>query len=88
MCVRWPVTGGRGSGARAERAAPPPRAPHRPPTRPPRPLRPPDWQTKAEREGKSPLKDPAAIIGLVAIFLPFVLLGIAFALGLVELPEQ
>ena len=26
-----------------------------------------DWQSKLERSGKSPLQDPAAIIGIVAI---------------------
>lgn len=31
-----------------------------------------------------PLQDPLAIIGIAAIFLPFVLLGIAIALGLVD----
>jgi uncharacterized protein (DUF2062 family) len=30
------------------------------------------------------LQDPLAIIGIAAIFLPFVLLGIAIALGLVD----
>ena len=65
---------------------------HHPPIHPAHPPHhphtPPDGQTKAERDGKSPLKDPAAIIGLMGIFLPFILLGIAFACGLVELPEQ
>ena len=27
-----------------------------------------DWQSKLERSGKSPLQDPAAIIGLMAIW--------------------
>ena len=40
------------------------------------------------RKGANPLKDPAAIIGIVAIFLPFVILGIAIATGIVEIPER
>lgn len=31
-----------------------------------------------------PTQDPLAIIGIAAIFLPFILLGIAIALGLVD----
>ena len=46
------------------------------------------WTSPQERKGASPLKDPAAIIGIVAIFLPFVILGIAIATGLVEIPER
>ena len=44
------------------------------------------WLTKAEREGKSPLADPLAILGIFSIFVPFLILGIAFATGLIELP--
>ena len=43
------------------------------------------WQSKLEKSGKSPLQDPAAIIGIVAIFFPFVILGIAIATGVVDL---
>ena len=46
------------------------------------------WISPQERKGANPLKDPAAIIGIVAIFLPFVILGIAIATGLVEIPER
>ena len=42
------------------------------------------WQSKIERSGKSPLSDPAAIIGILAIFFPFVILGIAIATGYVD----
>ena len=42
------------------------------------------WQSKIERSGKSPLSDPAAIIGILAIFTPFVILGIAIATGYVD----
>jgi hypothetical protein len=42
------------------------------------------WQSKIERSGKSPLSDPAAIIGILAIFTPFVILGIAIATGVVD----
>eukprot|EP00878_Enallax_costatus_P003834 GHUV01004050.1.p1 GENE.GHUV01004050.1~~GHUV01004050.1.p1 ORF type:complete len:136 (+),score=14.67 GHUV01004050.1:625-1032(+) len=43
------------------------------------------WVSKSERKGANPMKDPLAIIGLTAIFLPFVLLGIAIATGLVDI---
>ncbi|KAK9845243.1 hypothetical protein WJX81_000968 [Elliptochloris bilobata] len=43
------------------------------------------WQTKAEREGKSAWKDPLAIIGLLAIFFPFVVLGVAIGTGYVDI---
>lgn len=46
------------------------------------------WTSPQERKGANPLKDPAAIIGIVAIFLPFVILGIAIATGVVEIPER
>lgn len=42
------------------------------------------WQSKIERSGKSPLSDPAAIVGILAIFFPFVILGIAIATGYVD----
>ena len=40
-------------------------------------------------ESPSPFlwQDPLAIIGLIAIFFPFVLLGLAFASGLVIMPN-
>ena len=44
------------------------------------------WLTEAEKEGKSPLADPLAIIGIFSIFIPFIILGVAFATGLIELP--
>ncbi|KAF6266497.1 hypothetical protein COO60DRAFT_1623382 [Scenedesmus sp. NREL 46B-D3] len=40
------------------------------------------WVSKSERKGANPMKDPLAIIGLVAIFLPFGLLLIAISTGL------
>jgi len=43
------------------------------------------WISKAEREGKSPMQDPLAYIGLLAIFVPFIILGIAIATGYVDL---
>lgn len=42
------------------------------------------WISKGEREGANPMKDPLAIIGLIAIFTPFVILGIAIAVGYVD----
>ncbi|WIA29289.1 hypothetical protein OEZ86_011794 [Tetradesmus obliquus] len=42
------------------------------------------WVSKSERKGANPLSDPLAIIGLVAIFLPFGLLLIAIATGLID----
>jgi hypothetical protein len=45
------------------------------------------FQTKAEKQGKSTLADPLAIVGILSIFLPFIILGAAFAAGLVKLPS-
>lgn len=42
------------------------------------------WQTKTEAKGENPIKDPLAIIGLVSILLPFIILGIAIATGVVD----
>ncbi|KAK9901542.1 hypothetical protein WJX75_001376 [Coccomyxa subellipsoidea] len=42
------------------------------------------WQTASERKGENPLKDPLAIIGIVSILLPFIILGIAIATGIVD----
>lgn len=43
------------------------------------------WTSEGERTGANPMKDPLAIIGLIAIFAPFVILAIAAATGLVDL---
>lgn len=43
------------------------------------------WTSEGERKGANPMKDPLAIIGLIAIFAPFVILAIAAATGLVDL---
>jgi len=43
------------------------------------------WRSKGEREGANPLADPIAIIGLIAIFAPFVILGVAVGVGYVDL---
>ncbi|GAQ89272.1 hypothetical protein KFL_005050090 [Klebsormidium nitens] len=45
------------------------------------------FQTKAELQGKSTFADPLAIIGVLSIFLPFIILGAAFSAGLVKLPS-
>lgn len=42
------------------------------------------WQTPAEKKGESAWKDPLALIGILAIFFPFVILGIAIATGVVD----
>ncbi len=42
------------------------------------------WKSAAEKRGDSPWKDPLAIIGIVSIFLPFLILLIAIATGLVD----
>jgi hypothetical protein len=42
------------------------------------------WQTPSEAKGESPVKDPLAIIGILGIFFPFILLGIAIATGYVD----
>ncbi|KAK9816461.1 hypothetical protein WJX72_000590 [[Myrmecia] bisecta] len=43
------------------------------------------WQTAAERKGENPIKDPLAIIGLLAILSPFLILGVAIGTGYVDL---
>ncbi|PRW33955.1 hypothetical protein C2E21_7483 [Chlorella sorokiniana] len=43
------------------------------------------WSSKGEREGKNPLSDPLAQIGILAILFPFIFLAIAIAFGLVDL---
>jgi hypothetical protein len=43
------------------------------------------WKSEREREGKSAWSDPLAVIGILAIFFPFVVLGIAIGTGYVEL---
>ncbi|KXZ51593.1 hypothetical protein GPECTOR_12g557 [Gonium pectorale] len=43
------------------------------------------WGSKFEADGGNPLKDPLAIIGILAIFFPFIFLGIAIAAGYIDL---
>ncbi|PNW84610.1 hypothetical protein CHLRE_03g151200v5 [Chlamydomonas reinhardtii] len=43
------------------------------------------WSSKGEAEGGNPMKDPLAIIGVLAIFFPFIFLGIAVAAGYIDL---
>jgi hypothetical protein len=42
------------------------------------------WVSAGEKKGANPMKDPLAIIGILAIFFPFGLLLIAGATGLVD----
>eukprot|EP00894_Picocystis_sp_ML_P005534 jgi/Pico_ML_1/56051/g1647.t2 len=42
------------------------------------------WQSKDEREGKSPLQDPLALSILFGMAVPFVILGIGIATGYIE----
>ena len=39
------------------------------------------WLSKAEKEGKSPFKDPLAISAILGLLVPFVILGIAIGTG-------
>ena len=39
------------------------------------------WVSEMEKEGANPFKDPMAITAIVGITVPFVILGIAGALG-------
>jgi hypothetical protein len=39
------------------------------------------WLSEMEKEGANPFKDPMAITAIVGITVPFVILGIAGALG-------
>ena len=43
------------------------------------------WMSKGEREGANPLTDPLALIGILALLAPFIILGIAVAVGYVDL---
>mmetsp|Transcript_4545 Transcript_4545/g.12430 ORF Transcript_4545/g.12430 Transcript_4545/m.12430 type:complete len:122 (-) Transcript_4545:872-1237(-) len=42
------------------------------------------WSPPGERKGANPMKDPLAIIGVVAILFPFLILGIAIATGVID----
>ncbi|KAI8475845.1 MAG: hypothetical protein J3K34DRAFT_517018 [Monoraphidium minutum] len=42
------------------------------------------WSSKGEREGKSVMSDPLAVIGVLAIFFPFLLLLVAIATGYID----
>ena len=42
------------------------------------------WGSKFEKDGVNPMKDPLAVIGLGAIFFPFILLGIFIATGVID----
>ena len=43
------------------------------------------WLSKGEREGSNPMKDPLAIIGVLAILTPFIIIGVAVAVGYLDL---
>ncbi|EFJ48770.1 hypothetical protein VOLCADRAFT_104607 [Volvox carteri f. nagariensis] len=43
------------------------------------------WSSKGEQDGANPLKDPLAIIGILAIFFPFIFLAVAVAAGYIDL---
>jgi len=42
------------------------------------------WQTAAEAKGQNPIKDPMAIVGILGLLSPFVILGVAIAMGAVD----
>lgn len=44
------------------------------------------WGSKFEKDGKNPMSDPLALIGVGAILFPFLLLGVFIATGVIELP--
>lgn len=46
------------------------------------------WRSKSEVDGANPFKDPIAIIGVVAILLPFVMTLLAITTGIIELPGR
>jgi hypothetical protein len=41
------------------------------------------WLSEAEKEGQNPLKDPMALIGIGGITIPFIILLVANAAGLI-----
>ncbi|GLC42629.1 hypothetical protein PLESTB_001121300 [Pleodorina starrii] len=43
------------------------------------------WSSKGEAEGANPMKDPLAIIGILAIFFPFIFLAVAIGAGYIDL---
>jgi hypothetical protein len=43
------------------------------------------WTSAGERKGSNPLADPLAIIGILAIFFPFILLLLAVGTGYIDL---
>ncbi|GIL63570.1 hypothetical protein Vafri_17611 [Volvox africanus] len=43
------------------------------------------WSSKGELDGANPLKDPLAIIGILAIFFPFIFLAVAIGTGYVDI---
>lgn len=45
------------------------------------------WQTPAEAKGQNPIKDPMAIVGILGLLSPFVILGVAIAMGAVDVSE-
>lgn len=42
------------------------------------------WVSKSEKAGANPFKDPIALVGILAIFFPFIFLLIAIATGAVD----
>lgn len=44
------------------------------------------WGSKFEKDGKNPMQDPLALIGVGAILFPFFLLGVFVATGVIEIP--
>ena len=46
------------------------------------------WISKAEKEGKSPFKDPLAISAIIGITLPLFIVLISLATGVVEPPSR
>jgi hypothetical protein len=43
------------------------------------------WGSKFEKDGKNPMSDPLAFIGLGAILFPFLLLGVFIATGVIDI---
>lgn len=42
------------------------------------------WSSVGEKEGANPMKDPLAIIGVVAILFPFLFLLVAVSTGIID----
>ncbi|CAI5518199.1 unnamed protein product [Closterium sp. Naga37s-1] len=46
------------------------------------------WQSESEREGKGPMSTVLPYIAILGLLTPFIILGIAFASGWIDVPAR